>query len=144
MSSNGIDVAIMIQTTIRDAGEKEIHRMAAKGLLFQRGQQTVLRFQEPKEENEKQTTQTVKLNGGEMSVLRKGAVSMNQRFIPGSETEGVYHSAYGPMSMRTDTKDLDYGFDKQTMEGFIELRYKLVMQGTQTGDYHMHVSIKEV
>ncbi|RKL67961.1 hypothetical protein CR203_05505 [Salipaludibacillus neizhouensis] len=145
MSSNGVNVTVNVKTTIRDGKAKEVHQMAAEGQLFQRGQQTVLRFNEPKEEEkDKQTVQTVKLHKGEMSVLRKGGISMNQRFIPGQKTEGIYHSPFGPMSMSTDTKEFDYHWDEQELEGYIDLRYKLIMQSSNTGNYHMHVSIKEV
>ncbi|MCE7792427.1 DUF1934 domain-containing protein [Salipaludibacillus sp. CUR1] len=145
MSSSGLPVTIHMRTTIKDGRRKEVHSMEASGELFHRGGMTVIRFSEPKEENDTQSTiQTVKLHRGQMSVQRKGAITMNQRFIPGRETEGMYHSPYGPMDMRTDTSEVDYEWDSQALEGFIDLRYALVMQGSKTGNYHMHVKIKEV
>lgn len=145
MSSSGLPVSIQMNTTIRDGERKEIHTMDAEGNVFQRGDMIVLRFSEPREEHDKTgTMQTVKLYQGRMTVQRKGTVTMNQRFIPGVETEGMYHSPYGPMEMRTDTSVVDYQWDDEAMEGFIDLRYILVMQGSETGHYHMHVKIKEV
>ncbi|PYZ91590.1 hypothetical protein CR194_18315 [Salipaludibacillus keqinensis] len=145
MSSSGLPVSVQMKTTIKDGKRKEIHTMEATGNLYQRGELTVLRFSEPKEENdEASTTQTVKLNRGEMSVQRKGAITMNQRFVPGIETEGMYHSQFGPMSMLTDTSEVNYNWDKEAREGWIALRYTLVLQGSQTGNYDMYVKIKEV
>ncbi|WP_280770474.1 DUF1934 domain-containing protein [Salipaludibacillus daqingensis] len=145
MSSSGLAVTIEMKTTIKDGKRKEVHTMEATGELFQRGQLTVLRFSEPKEEGQEQsTTQTVRLTDEGMTVQRKGAITMNQRFIPGVETEGMYHSAFGPMSMRTDTSKIDYDWDQDAQEGFIVLQYALELQGSDTGNYDMYVKIKEV
>jgi len=145
MSSTGLAVNIEMKTTIKDGKRKEIHTMEATGELFQRGKLIVLRFLEPKEESQEQTTtQTVRLSPDGMTVQRKGAITMNQRFVPGVATEGMYHSAFGPMSMITDTTKVDYNWDQGGLEGYIELKYKLELQGSDTGQYDMHVKIKEV
>lgn len=134
-----------MKTTIKDGKRKEIHTMEATGELFQRGDLTVLRFSEPKEENQEQTTtQTVRLSRDGMTVQRKGAITMNQRFLPGVKTEGMYHSAFGPMSMLTDTSKVDYNWDQETLEGYIVLQYDLELHGSDTGNYDMYVKIKEV
>jgi uncharacterized beta-barrel protein YwiB (DUF1934 family) len=145
MPSTGSTVLITIHTTVKDGKRKEVHKMEASGRLFQRGHILVLRFTEPREEGQERTTdQTIKLSDGQMLVQRKGAITMNQRFIPGTETEGTYHSLYGPLAMRTSTSEVTYDWDEIAGEGDIHLRYGLVMQGASTGSYHMHVEIKEV
>ncbi|MCR6108266.1 DUF1934 domain-containing protein [Salipaludibacillus agaradhaerens] len=145
MPSTGSTVLITIHTTVKDGKRKEVHKMEASGRLFQRGHILVLRFTEPREEGQERTTdQTIKLSDGQMLVQRKGAITMNQRFIPGTETEGTYHSLYGPLAMRTSTSEVTYEWDEIAGEGDIHLRYGLVMQGASTGSYHMHVEFKEV
>ncbi|WP_416147810.1 DUF1934 domain-containing protein [Salipaludibacillus sp. HK11] len=145
MSSSGLAVNIEMKTTIKDGKRKEVHTMEATGELFQRGQLTVLRFSEPKEEGEEQaTTQIVRLSRDGMTVQRKGAITMNQRFLPGVETEGMYNSAFGPMSMLTNTKKVNYDWDQDTRKGYIALQYHLVLQGSDTGNYDMYVKFKEV
>lgn len=143
MSLNGRAVNIEMKTTIKDGKRKEIHTMEATGELLQRGKLTVLRFSEPKDEDQEQTTtQTVRLSLDGMTVQRKGAITMNQRFLPGVTTEGMYHSAFGPMSMRTDTTKVDYNWDQDTLEGYIVLKYNLELNGSDTGNYDMYVKIK--
>ncbi|WP_088036748.1 DUF1934 domain-containing protein [Evansella clarkii] len=142
-SAKGLPVAVLMNTTIRDSGRKDTTEIKAEGLLFQKGASVFLRFQEPDEEAGK-TVQTIKIKNEEMSVIRKGAVTMNQRFIQGAETEGMYHSPYGPMEMITKTKEVYYNWNSTSKTGKLRLRYNLRLQGGNAGDYDMRVTIREV
>ncbi|MDQ0257395.1 uncharacterized beta-barrel protein YwiB (DUF1934 family) [Evansella vedderi] len=142
--TRGIPVAIHMETTIRDGVHKESNELSATGLLFKRGVTTFVRFEEPVEDDGRATMQTLKIQENEMSVSRKGALTMNQRFIPGTVTEGMFHSPYGQMAMRTDTKDMDFQWNELLKVGTLRLRYSLHLQGSIAGDYDMHVTIREV
>ncbi|ADU32351.1 DUF1934 domain-containing protein [Evansella cellulosilytica] len=142
---NSIPVEIQMKTTIRDGNQQDTSVMKSTGHLIQKSLSTFLRFEEPNEENEKQLTmQTVKIQNGEVTVIRKGAVTMNQRFIPGIETEGMYHSKFGSLLMITKTNKADFQWDDVNSEGQLHLTYTLTLQGAKAGDYEMRVSIKEV
>ncbi|MBU9724317.1 MULTISPECIES: DUF1934 domain-containing protein [Bacillaceae] len=147
MNSNGIPVMIEMTTIIKDGSQKDTNSFSTKGHMFEKGRAVFLRFLEPIEGDEAETVQTVKIQGNEMTVLRKGAISMNQRFIPGTTTEGMYQSPYGPMAMRTKTKDVLFDWNERTGNsvgsGMIRLRYSLQLQGSKAGDYDMRVKIKE-
>ncbi|WP_181186154.1 DUF1934 domain-containing protein [Alkalicoccus urumqiensis] len=140
---NKMDVAIRIQTTIRDGKQRERHTMDCEGELMWRGSLLVLRFQEPHEEETDRTHQTMQLRDGRLSVQRKGAVEMNQRFVEGVKTEGTFTSAAGPMLMETDTETVDYTWNEAEQQGRINLVYVLRLAGQQTGTYSMVVTFEE-
>ncbi|QKS72806.1 DUF1934 domain-containing protein [Paenalkalicoccus suaedae] len=140
----GLPITIQVRTTIRDGKRSERHSMDAIGELFVKGEFLMLKFQEPREEQETESTnQTIQLRDGRMTVQRKGAVTMNQRFVEGTKTEGMYNSIYGPMHMETDTKKVSYNWNEDDQAGDITLTYDLVLSGSQTGRYHMKVTFKE-
>ncbi|WP_035187487.1 DUF1934 domain-containing protein [Alteribacter aurantiacus] len=139
----GLLVHIHMKTQINDSGRKETNTVNATGRLLSKGDVTYLRFEEPVEEGLDKTMQTLKVQQGEMSVIRKGAVNMNQRFITGVETEGTYHSPFGPMRMLTDTKNVRFLWDESANRGEIRLNYSLTLQGEFAGDYDMRVTLKE-
>lgn len=136
-------VDIKIRTTIREGKQRERHSMDASGRLSWRGSLLVLHFQEPREDSEEKTMQMMQLREGRLSVKRDGAVTMNQRFVEGVETEGTYRSAFGPMSMLTDTKSIEYNWDEKKRRGVISLVYLLTLQGTEAGRYSMEVTFEE-
>jgi uncharacterized beta-barrel protein YwiB (DUF1934 family) len=143
MSENRMPVDIKIRTTIKDGKQKERHSMDASGEIMWRGSLLVVRFREPREENEPQTLQTIQLREGVMTVRREGAITMNQRFIEGVKTEGTYRSAYGPMAMETATEHVDYQWNEEQNRGVISLIYILTLQGSTTGTYNMEVTFEE-
>ncbi|MBU9714891.1 DUF1934 domain-containing protein [Evansella tamaricis] len=145
-------VTIEMTTTIKDGPQSNTNVIHAKGELIRKGATTFIRFEEPSlsssaEEMSSQetmsTTQIIKIDQQEISVSRKGAVSMNQRFIQGKTTEGMYQSPYGKMAMRTNTKEATYSWDPDHKQGIIGLNYNLHLQGENAGDYIIHVKLKE-
>lgn len=143
MTENSMPVEIKIRTTIRDGRQKERHSMDAYGHLSWRGGLVVLRFQEPREESEQKTMQTMRLREGRLSVKREGAITMNQKFVEGVKTEGTYRSPYGPMHMMTDTESINYTWDENKNKGMISLVYVLTLQGSETGTYSMEIVFEE-
>ncbi|UCZ53064.1 DUF1934 domain-containing protein [Bacillus shivajii] len=144
MSSIGRPVTITMNTTIRDGKEKETNEFCVDGQIIEKGSSVYLKFIEPKQDEDYEaTTQTVKIQDNEMRVIRKGAFSMNQRFIAGTTTEGVYNSPLGAMSMLTKTDEVSFHWDEKEAEGAIRLTYTLEIQGENTGEYDLRVNIKE-
>ncbi|PYZ96128.1 hypothetical protein CR205_17325 [Alteribacter lacisalsi] len=140
----GLPVHIHMKTEVRDQGQKDTNALQASGRLISKGDITYLRFEEPRQEGiEEATMQTVKIQQGEMMVIRKGAVNMNQRFVTGVVTEGTYQSPYGPMRMLTDTKHVRFLWDETANQGEIRLTYTLTLQGQTAGEYDMRVTVKE-
>ncbi|MFA9559911.1 DUF1934 domain-containing protein [Evansella sp. AB-rgal1] len=150
-STKGLPVSIHMKTTIRDGSQRETNTITADGQFYEKGDTTFIRFQEPPLEtntadnsDEPITMQTLKIQKDEMTVLRKGAISMSQRFLPGVTTEGVYQSSFGHMPMTTKTKEVTFQWNKIKREGSLVLRYSLHLQGAKAGEYDMRVTIKEV
>ncbi|NJP37344.1 DUF1934 domain-containing protein [Alkalicoccus luteus] len=143
MTQNRMPVDISIRTDIKDGKQRERHTMEASGEVLWRGDMVVLKFREPREENEAGTDQTMQYRDGRLSVRREGDVTMNQRFIEGASTEGTYNSQAGPMHMMTKTKELTCDWDAAAGAGVIRLVYVLTLQGSETGTYTMKVTFEE-
>lgn len=143
-ATKGIPVTIHMETTIRDGGQRDKTSLKVAGHLYLKGETTYVRFEEPSDEEGQPTTmQTMKIQEQEISVSRKGGMTMNQRFIPGVETEGMLHSPYGQMAMRTKTKAVEFRWNSGLGAGKLRLKYRLHLQGNHAGDYDMQVLIKE-
>ncbi|SDZ44628.1 Uncharacterized beta-barrel protein YwiB, DUF1934 family [Evansella caseinilytica] len=152
----GTPVTIHMKTTVYHGGNhEETNAISTDGQLFTQGQTTYLRFQEPPEMNGSQdksaasvtappTIQLIKIRQGEISVSRKGAVSMKQRFIPGLSTEGMYHSPHGPLAMKTKTKSLEFIRDTERSTWTLQLRYTLHLQEVYAGEFDIRITIKKV
>ncbi|MCD8510644.1 MAG: DUF1934 domain-containing protein [Bacillus sp. (in: Bacteria)] len=144
-ATKGIPVTIHMKTTIHDGGQTEETALKSEGQLYQKGTTTYVRFEEPSEEEGYGTSmQTIKIQDNEISVSRNGAVTMNQRFIPGVETEGMLHSPYGQMTMLTKTSGIEFRWNKALGAGRLRLQYGLHLQGNDAGNYDLRVIIKEV
>ncbi|MDG5787371.1 DUF1934 domain-containing protein [Evansella sp. AB-P1] len=144
-STKGKPIQIKMKTTIRDGSQKDTTELNAKGHIFHKGSAMFLRFQEPLQEGQNKTTmQTMKIQKNELIVLRKGAVTMNQRFVSGISTEGTYQSPFGIMTMETKTKEIVFNWDNEKHQGSLKLRYSLRLQGSKAGNYEMQVKFKEV
>ncbi|AOM81526.1 DUF1934 domain-containing protein [Salisediminibacterium beveridgei] len=136
-------VAIRMVTHISDGDRREKHTMDAVGQLMTGSGLLVLRFEEPSETDDIPTSQHIKCTGTEMTVRRHGQISMNQRFVEGVTTEGVYQTPEIRMPMETTTRHLTHEWDTHEQKGEIQLSYDLVLQGEATGRYDMTIKIEE-
>lgn len=136
-------VSIRIVTLITDGDRQEKHTMEAFGRMIYISDVLVLRFQEPYEEGDAPTSQQIKCTDQEMTVRRQGRVTMNQRFVEGVTTEGVYETPEVRMPMETTTKKLKHDWNTEQLEGEIRLSYDLMLQGEATGRYDMTIYIEE-
>lgn len=139
----GLQVKIHMSTTINDRGKIEKNTFSAIGQVFHKGTSTYIMFDEPSQ-TDQVTKQTVRIQEDRFTVIRNGAISMNQQFIEGKETEGTFRAPYGVFAMRTKTKQLSFQWDEQRGEGVAKLRYTLQLQNEHAGEYDLKLTLKEV
>lgn len=139
-------VKINMSTTINDNGKIERSSFSVMGQAFFKddGNSLYIKFDEPKTNGEPITKQTIHIQENCITVIRNGAISMNQKFIDRTETEGMFRSPYGSMSMRTKTKHVSFQWDKEKGEGEGSISYTLHLQNENVGQYDLKLTFKEV
>ena len=98
--------------------------------------------QDGKDGSEGSRVSTVlKIGGGTMTLLRKGALEQEQRFEKGREHTSIYRTPYGniDLSVRTEALSVDYG----EVAGRIDIRYGLWVNGAFQSQNRLHIEIEE-
>ncbi len=133
-------VQIKVDTLIEVGGQKETFELAARGQYRRKGESIYLQYDEVLEEGTVHTT--VKIKGGEVLILRSGAVSMRMQFREGKTVPGTFQSSYGLLQMEADTKQVDIRMG-QIGQGRLGIVYDCRIQGTFAGTYYMNIDYKE-
>lgn len=141
--TNGMHVNIKLSTRINAHGKMEENSFTTIGQIFYKGTSTYIKFDEPSANREDLTKQTIRFQQDHFTVIRNGAVSMNQQFVLGKETKGLFRSPYGVMEMKTKTKELSFHWDEEIGEGIGRIRYILYLQNEHAGEYDLKLTIKE-
>ena len=141
-------VIVKVRGSWQDAqGQKDSVRTIAKGHhYFHRGKHYVIyeddAVQDGKDGSESSRVSTVlKIGGGTMTLLRKGALEQEQRFEKGCEHTSIYCMLYGniDLSVRTEALSVDYG----EVAGRIDIRYGLWVNGAFQSQNRLHIEIEE-
>ena len=85
-------------------------------------------------------TTTLKVTDDQLTVIRRGEVTMRQVFKPSRETSGRLRHPYGTMAMRTCTDTLQRDVSEDGWA--VSWRYRLQLDGAETGSYTITVTIK--
>ncbi|MFD1852212.1 DUF1934 domain-containing protein [Oceanobacillus bengalensis] len=128
MDSGQMKVAITLQTTIEDNGNKEYNKVQETGTLFRKGKIDVITFEE-KTEEQAVIKNFITLQEGKVNIKRTGLVSMNQRFHANQITENVYKHPHGTLHMETFTKKITYHSDTSSNEGKLMIDYTVKLNG---------------
>lgn len=140
--NKGTSVNVEFETVINDGEHKQRTHFSTLGRFYIKNKQMFLQFKE--EQNESgDVNQIIKIDHPHhVTVLRKGAVSMMQKFMIGKETEGTYRSSLGTMLMNTYTSHIQVKLDEDKALGSIQLSYRLHMQQQYAGNYHVTINFR--
>ncbi len=135
-------VIVKVRGSWQDAqGQKDSIRTVAKGHhYFHRGKHYVIYEDETVQEGSKVST-VLKIDGGMMTLLRKGILEQEQRFEKGREHTSIYRTPYGniDLSVRTEALKVDYG----EVAGRIDVRYGLWVNGAFQSQNRLHIEVEE-
>src|SRR5690606_23546619 len=86
------------------------------------------------------TTTTLKVKEGEISVLRHGDVSSEQRFSMGAGTSGFFRFSKGTLFMELYTRSMEIALE----DGYGHLRwgYDLFLDGEHASTHSLHIKIE--
>jgi uncharacterized beta-barrel protein YwiB (DUF1934 family) len=98
VASTGKPIKVKIVTEMRNGPQKETMTQEAEGMRYLKGETTYFRYEEKLTEEATVDT-TVKVAKEDVTVIRKGAVTMKQLFRKNEETSSIYRSVHGPMKI---------------------------------------------
>lgn len=138
-----IPVVIDLATEVNDGSRKETTNNQVEGSLITKGNATYIRYIEQVDDAD-YVRNVIKLTGEDVTIIRNGAVSMNQRFREGQTTQGEYGTPFGTMRMETETKEVVYHWKPRHGRGRMSLCYRLALQGRDLGTVTLMLAIREV
>lgn len=116
--------------------EPDIHREKYQAQLQQKAEDWFITFQE------EQGSTLMKISEGEVTVIRRGQVTMRQLFRPGTETSGTYISPAGKMLMETRTHEVVCENNREGRLAQIMWRYDLRLNGQEIGQNRVTCKIE--
>ncbi len=139
-------VTLNIHTIHVQDESKEENHIQAEGELIQRGDMTYLRYQENLSDKENalvRTTLKIDQKQSRLLVMRNGAIKMNQVFLLGQETKGIYETMYGSISMHIKTKKLSYQPPALKKHGQLLLTYALQMGDADLATISLNIDVHQ-
>lgn len=138
-------IEIELFTRIQDKDQTQELQQQLEGQIYEKKDQTYIRYEEDLE-GIGRVSNTLKIEGQQVKVIRHGAVTMNHVYQLGKTTNGWYHSPHGPLEMETNTKKLEYvpiGEGLSSGKGRFELCYDLRMNGQDAGSFILEMRFKK-
>ncbi|WLR61699.1 DUF1934 domain-containing protein [Guptibacillus hwajinpoensis] len=133
-------IEITIDSRIQSGKEKESTNYSVQGNLVEKGEALYLRYEESLEIGKVSTT--VKIDKEQVTVIRRGALSMRQQFAPGQVSESLYKTPFGSMPMQIRTERIEQLVDKEKLKGRLTLRYLLNLEEDETQRHELSLSWK--
>lgn len=134
-------VNIYLHTEIDDDGDKETVSERHTGTYFKKGDKAVLLYTDQQNEIG-EIKNLITIQPEKLSVKRSGAISMQQIFLVGKQTECMYQHPYGRFLMEIKTTALDMTAVTEK-SGKIVVEYDMLFQGTNR-HYKLTMDFKEV
>ncbi|WP_100405758.1 DUF1934 domain-containing protein [Bacillus solitudinis] len=135
-------VKLNFQTSIQHENHTESYEFTARGELFHKGNQDYLRFEEVLSEHESVQT-TMKWDGQELTLIRQGVILMRQAFITGKKTVGRYVTPEASWETVAQTEKILVQWPNGKSRGRIHLRYRFALQGQDTGQHEVRLTLEE-
>ncbi|ABS24065.1 Domain of unknown function DUF1934 [Bacillus cytotoxicus NVH 391-98] len=137
----GLPVDVHFVTEIREGARKETVAFQANGQYYVKGESTYVTFQEPNEQGEVRTI--IKIQDGQVLIMRSGVVSMRQTHVKGEWTTGTYKSELGTFALQTKTDNVLFKWSDEKKKGQLFLAYALLLSEQEAGRYTITINLKE-
>jgi uncharacterized beta-barrel protein YwiB (DUF1934 family) len=120
-------------------GEQQTVQLA-EGYLYPKGNHFYIRYEETESELGRTST-LLKLESGQIRIIRQGDVESEQSFVPGERRVGFYQTSQGRMELEMHTHDM--ASDMQQGLGSVIWSYDLFVQGEPAGLYEIKLVVQE-
>lgn len=115
-------------------------KQSMEGDLYFKGEHVYIRYEEPPSELGRTVT-LLRLEAGEVRIIRQGDVRAEQTFAPGEKRIGFYQTAQGRMELEMKTHELSQ--DIRAGIGTVSWSYDLYVSGEHAGHYRIKLLIQE-
>jgi uncharacterized beta-barrel protein YwiB (DUF1934 family) len=129
---------VRIRIESRQGGQEDLQ--LAQGDLYPKGKHFYIRYDEAAAELGRTTT-LLKLETGQMRIIRQGDVESEQSFVPGERSIGFYQTTQGRLELEMHTHDMSS--DLNDGLGWVSWSYDLIVQGEPAGLYEIKLVIQE-
>jgi uncharacterized beta-barrel protein YwiB (DUF1934 family) len=121
------------------AGDETIEQQI-EGSLYIKNGHAYIRYEEPFERMGRTVT-LVKIDPGEIKIIRRGDIASEQLFAIGLRTSGVYETPQSVLQLSMFTHRIDARL--QSGIGAVEWSYDLYVAGELAGTYALQIEIQE-
>gem|GEM_PF-440522 len=111
------------------------------GFLYRRPEGWYVRYDE--EQDDGRVSTILKVQPNRVVLLRRGARSMEQVFVPGAVTSGTFSTPYGRFALTTHTRTVDVAETEDPPGLVIRIAYAWTLGGEPMGERRLTVMIKE-
>ncbi|HEY8341524.1 MAG TPA: DUF1934 family protein [Calditerricola sp.] len=111
------------------------------GVLYRRPEGWYIRYDE--EHDDGRVSTTLKVQPNRVVILRRGARTMEQAFVPGAVTSGTFGTPYGRVALTTRTRTVDVEETQEPPGLVIRIAYAWLLGGEPMGERRLTVIVKE-
>ncbi|WP_347548365.1 DUF1934 domain-containing protein [Pseudalkalibacillus hwajinpoensis] len=133
-------IELKIDSRIQSGKEKQSSNHTVMGNLIEKGEVLYLRYEEDLEFG--QVSTTVKIDQEQVTVIRRGALSIRQQFSPGQLSETIYKTPFGAMPLQIRTERIEQLVDREKNKGRLTLRYMLYLEEDESQRHELSLTWK--
>lgn len=126
-----------VLVTIESDGDNGYVKQQAEGEMFPKGRQYYLRYAEPEDAKMGRTITTIRVEPGQLRVVRHGDVKTEQTFDPGRKHIGYLNVPQGRLELETQTESVEVSGDWTAEKVALTVRwnYRLTVGGQPAGRF---------
>ena len=134
----GIPILISLDAhSSTDGRQEDPIRMITTGEMFERADETVIRYEESLDENDEPQKIELTMRGNVITMSRKGVISAEMVFSRGKRYESQYHTPYGDMDLALYCTRAEFTPDNSG--GELALQYQLDLGGQYAAVHDMRL-----
>ncbi|MEA4927216.1 MAG: DUF1934 domain-containing protein [Candidatus Limiplasma sp.] len=143
-ATKGVPILISLDAQATAEGQtEEPMRLITTGELFQKPEETVIRYEESLDENEPPQKIELTIRDGSVTMSRNGAYDTKLVFEKGKRYESQYRTPYGVMDMALFCTRASFAQDREGGELTLQYQLDLAGQFAAVHDMHLHFMRKK-
>ncbi|TVY10835.1 DUF1934 domain-containing protein [Paenibacillus cremeus] len=130
------------QISILSQSGNEQVKQHVQGELFPKEKAIYLRYQEPAEAEMGRTFTTIRIDSGQLRIIRQGDVKFEQTFEKGARIIGYIETPQGQLETETVTTQLEVHLPSNPAETIrARWAYQLFVMGESAGEFSLELTV---
>lgn len=139
-----MEIWVSFKSEIELNEETVVNEFTSLGELNEEGNSLRLNFEEPGYEGFEDSVNSEIIIQPEYVVLsRSGAVQMQQSFVKGQLSDGIYDTPFGRLQTLARTHDVEYDWNTQEKQGHLHFQYDFFMNDEPAGNFDVTVEFRK-